>query len=281
MIEHFTKLSWIRYGIRDRLIRALHNPDTARPRAFDVDFFGLRYSGNFNTYIDWAVYYFGAYELGELHLARDQLRNTSSPIIFDVGANIGHHSLFYSTLSGVVHAFEPFPPVADKLRDRIEQNAITNVKLHRKGLGSRDDNLPFTPPEGCNSGTGSFLTKDSPADTSIINLQVRPGDDVVAELNIEELHFIKIDVEGFECEVLKGLHNTLRRFRPKVFFEWSQNNTQLCDVASYFPEQYEFFEVVSYPPRNLFFTEGTYRLKKVELDQLATRGNYFATCDGV
>lgn len=130
MIRTLTQLPFLRFGIRDRLARAVHNPDTAKPQAFEIDFFGKRYPGDFSIFIDWSVYYFGAYSIGELLMMRDQLADRAEPVVFDVGANIGHHSLFYSTIASHVHAFEPYGQVAKKLTEKIAVNGLENVTLH-------------------------------------------------------------------------------------------------------------------------------------------------------
>ena len=89
---------WLRG--RDRILRAFEHPDHQQPHAFTVDFFGRSYTGNMTNFIDWSVYYYGAFHLHELKLlgaVADALRARGGPVnIFDVGANIGHHSLFLS-----------------------------------------------------------------------------------------------------------------------------------------------------------------------------------------
>ena len=54
--------NWLRFGIRDRIIRYFVNPDTINSWEYETDFFGLSYKGNLNTFLDWFVYFYGAYE---------------------------------------------------------------------------------------------------------------------------------------------------------------------------------------------------------------------------
>ena len=103
---------WLRFGVRDRIIRLMHNPDTAASKEFDVPFFGAKYHGNFDCYLDWLVYYYGAYGQEELRLIGDVLRTLKEPVFMDVGANIGNHTLFAAKFSKLVLAFEPFEDVA-------------------------------------------------------------------------------------------------------------------------------------------------------------------------
>ena len=62
LLRRFGHLDWLAFGIRDRIIRYFVNPDTVEGKEFVTDFFGLQYQGNLNTFIDWSVYFYGAYE---------------------------------------------------------------------------------------------------------------------------------------------------------------------------------------------------------------------------
>ena len=112
-----------------------------------MDFFGSIYSGELNNFIDWSVYIYGAYSNNELQLLRDiahALRAEYGHITFyDVGANVGQHTLFMSKCSDEVISFEPFEPVRTKLLQKLEENKIRNVKVFPIGLGARDEDLAF------------------------------------------------------------------------------------------------------------------------------------------
>jgi hypothetical protein len=111
-------------------------------------------------------------------------------------------------------------------------------------------------------------------------LEVRRGDDVVKEMALDALHFVKIDVEGFEVEVLKGLCETLARFRPAVFFEWNQAESGVAVFQAYFPESYVFYVFVPTPVFFGVFCRQPYRLERLtgaETKQSMRQGsNYLA-----
>jgi hypothetical protein len=65
-----------------------HNPDTAKAEKFTVDFFGARYPGDFKNFLDWSVFYYGAYEKEVLKLMRSILGLLDAPITLDIGAKI-------------------------------------------------------------------------------------------------------------------------------------------------------------------------------------------------
>ncbi|HEY1101869.1 MAG TPA: FkbM family methyltransferase [Burkholderiaceae bacterium] len=257
--QHF-----LRFGVRDRIIRRFHDPDRAPSEEFTVPFHGQRYRGNFNTFIDWSVFYYGAYTAEELRLAQEVLEPMADPVVFDVGANIGHHALFMAAQSKQVFAFEPFPDVYRKLLEKVHDNQITNLELCPFGLGERNAVESYFPPGSNNTGTGSFASNAS--GTQAVQLEVRRGDDCVRDMGIDRLDFIKMDVEGFEPFALRGLRQTLNQYRPVVFFEWTQNEKATHDGQAgpeLFPHDYLFYQFVSDTVSLVFFRQPTYRLERV------------------
>jgi hypothetical protein len=127
--DHILRLlarqEWLRG--RDRIIRAFSHPDRQESRLFEADFFGQTYSGNMNNFIDWSVFYYGAFAGHELQLLSAlaaALRAKGKPVNFyDVGANIGHHTLFMSRRADRVFSFEPFSLV----RNEMERNSTMRV----------------------------------------------------------------------------------------------------------------------------------------------------------
>lgn len=244
ILQRLGHVSWLRFGIRDRIIRLMHNPDTCESEDFIVPFFGATYRGNFDTFIDWSVFYYGAYAKEELRLFDDFLQTLDKPIVIDVGANIGHHTLFAALRSTRVVSFEPFMEVAEKLEQKVEDNLLSNVSLFKCALGEKNEMAVYSKPQGHNTGTGSFVKNQKNIET--LNLPIRIGDELFDEHKINDVDFIKIDTEGFEPSVLRGLKKIMHRCRPIVFFEWSQNENRSKenDNESLFPSDYTFFQFV-------------------------------------
>ena len=69
---------------------------------------GISYLANPANYIDWNVLCFGSYEAGDLAIFPQQVAKRDA-VCLDVGANVGHHTLFFGSLGWKVHAFEPNP----------------------------------------------------------------------------------------------------------------------------------------------------------------------------
>jgi FkbM family methyltransferase len=202
---------------RDRIIRSFAKPGTAAP--FSVDFFGYNYRGDLRDYIDWSVYVYGAYSRGELDLlaaVASALRCDGPVNFYDVGANVGQHTLFMSRFADWVVAFEPFGPVRERLQRQIADNGIGNVQVFPFALGASDEERPFKAPPDWHTGTGSFRdAQDGPP------LPVRRGDAILAEQKLPPIGILKVDVEGFEAEVFDGLRERLRRDRPVILTEVS------------------------------------------------------------
>ena len=127
-----------------------------------------------------------------------------SKSILDIGANIGMTSLLFSELSEKVYAFEPSPTTFKFLKNNLENNNILNVTPLNFGLGndSKKFNLTFAP----SNRSGAFISNKLTASAghTIETIQIKRLDDTVNDLNISNIDFIKIDVEGFEMEVLSG-----------------------------------------------------------------------------
>lgn len=247
---------WKRQGSHRQWYRPLFKRLSRRADAdypFQADFFGLRYDGNLNNNIDYAVYYFGAFEKPVLFFLRDTLTSLvpeGDRCFIDIGANVGQHTLFMSNHACRVHAFEPYPPVRDVLVSRVLNNNIENVSIHPVGLSDANASLPFYAPTGRNKGIGSFdQSSVAKGNQPIGELQLVKGDDFLETLELEKIHLIKMDVEGFEKPALRGLSQTLAKHRPVVVFELTYDGElsfkSMEDVLETLPADYELYAFVS------------------------------------
>jgi FkbM family methyltransferase len=236
-----------------------------RKTDFEVEYFGYRYRGNTGNLVDAYTYYFGAYEKPQLFFMRDTLTATGpQAVTLDVGANLGLYTLVAARYSGLVHAFEPYPPVLERLRHNLESNQVPNVTVHPVGLGATKAALPFAPPPDDNLGLGSF--EHATGGTADQRLKVVAGDVYLREAGVTRVDFIKMDIEGFEKPALAGLRQTLQRDRPIVLLEVSTNPGEsglfasADDLRAAFPEGYAFFDFVP-----LDMGAGTYALRPLSM----------------
>ena len=214
---------WISRG-GDAILRKLYDPDADRHYRFEVDFFGKRYRGDLANYIDWVVFCYGGAPLSELSLLRELTvevrRHRSGPITcYDVGANVGHHTLFMSGVADRVIAFEPFPDVRRQLEEKISLNCLENVQVFPVALGLKDEDLRYYPGVGSNSGIGTFVADNASQDQVSYILPVRQGNKLFAEANLPTMDILKVDVEGFEASVFGGLKQRINHDRPAILTE--------------------------------------------------------------
>jgi FkbM family methyltransferase len=163
------------------------------------------------------IYFTGDYDRKITHLCRQLLQ--AGDVALDIGANLGVVTLAMAKFvgpSGRVHSFEPNPLMQRLLRQSIERS-YRNVSLHNVALGSEDAEMSlYFSVE--NAGAGSLIKPRSSRGESVV-CQVRRLDDIIIESDIERIRLIKIDVEGFEKEVLLGARATLTKLRPIIILE--------------------------------------------------------------
>ena len=162
----------------------------------------------------------GFYELADLR----RLAEDVGPVrtVLDVGANIGNHAVFFTAMMGVKELvlIEPFSEAADHLMVNLALNSsnIQTVILHRCALGASEGTASLFPPTEFNIG----LTRVEFHDHGQGEVRVATGD----QLKFSTLDLLKIDVEGTEMEVLRGLENTIRTHKPAIYLETSRETRQ-------------------------------------------------------
>lgn len=218
------------FGVRDRVLRLMFPPQDRRDFPFTAKVGGALYAGNLDNYIDWSIYFFGQYERGILRFIAELLpRLAARPVFWDIGANSGQHSLFAAGLGAHVEAFEPYEPLHRQIARSAALNPSLSIRIHPFGLAEADAIKPFNPPTSENWGTGHFAAKGT------VDLPLRQGDKVDAT----PPDMIKIDVEGFEPDVLRGLSVTISRARPVILCEYSERTKErISDLRNLLPANY-------------------------------------------
>ena len=135
--------------------------------------------------------------------------------ILDIGANIGNHSVYYAMVRKArkIHAFEPTRDVFEVLCKNIELNSLQSIiKPHNIALGECDGKASIKERPAGNLG-GTSLKADTSGEIIVKSL-----DDIQAEFD-EKIDFVKIDVEGFESQVLLGAKAFLAYHKPTIMIE--------------------------------------------------------------
>ncbi|MBL8651395.1 MAG: FkbM family methyltransferase [Sphingopyxis sp.] len=211
-----------------RLCAALNNP--GRNGHGDVT---MRYSrGTVSldpaSYVEWNVLVLGNYEGDEKRIFCDLAkRRGRTDACLDVGANVGMHALTFAETFATVLALDPNPPVFDRLVRNIATGSAQNIVPLNVGLADSDGALLFYQPTEANQGMGTFDPAFAPPNAREITLPIRIGDEVVAEAALSDrIDAVKIDVQGFEPQVLAGLRATLERCKPLLWFEVSDSTIE-------------------------------------------------------
>lgn len=198
--------------INDKLVRRLERLarqyNRARPRKMAIfahDHIGIH------------INQFGVYDGPHLELLFRFLQPLAQTfragLALDIGANIGNHALFFSERFRALHAFEPHPATFHLLA--FNARLVGNVTAHHFGLGSEPGVLRLN--EDADNMGASSIRYAPAAGAGAVDIEVRRLDDL--GLPLDGLCFMKIDVEGFELQVLRGGMQTISAHQPVIVLE--------------------------------------------------------------
>ncbi|WP_300390896.1 FkbM family methyltransferase [Henriciella sp.] len=129
-------------------------------------------------------------------------------VMIDVGAHFGTSARYFASLGWTVHCFEPDPENRKKLVERVGK--MDNVSIDTRGVSDKKETGVsfFTSPESTGiSGLSAF--RDTHQESAKVDLTTTA--EIIRERNLKHIDFLKIDVEGFDFSVLKGVPwNTLK-----------------------------------------------------------------------
>ena len=142
----------------------------------------------------------------------------SAAVIFDVGANVGVTSAVFavSQPAATIYSFEPSPETFGFLCETVRP--FGNVKAFRIAMSDKPGMMRFYDNE--TSASASHLsTNGNSLGGSSIEVSASTVDQFVKERSLDRVDLIKIDVEGFEPDVISGARQTIERLQPGVFVE--------------------------------------------------------------
>jgi FkbM family methyltransferase len=165
----------------------------------------------------------------------------------DIGANIGMvalHAAALVTKSGLVECFEPNPECVASIQEVLKMNGIDHVNIHSAGLSDTVDTLKLNLTYN-HTGTGTLSKLDENTIFKTFEVPVFIGDDIILN-NPQPVKLIKIDVEGFEFRVLKGLRRTLQTWHPLVMTEFIERHLNRANTSQ--AEIVDFMKNLGYEP---------------------------------
>jgi FkbM family methyltransferase len=195
-----------------------------RPKQVVVTRGGLRWNLDLREGIDLSIYLVGSFEPSVARTYRTSVRDGST--VVDVGANIGAHTLPLARAVGAggrVLAFEPTTWAFDKLRANLALNPdiAGRVRAEQAMLVSEAgaaapaeiySSWPLVPGGDVHPEHRGRLMSTGPARSTTL-------DAYLAEEGVDQVDFIKLDVDGAEPEVLAGGQATISRSAPTIVME--------------------------------------------------------------
>ena len=145
-------------------------------------------------------------------------------VFLDVGANVGNHAIYMERFAGAgeVICIEPNPDAIFLLRINALLNSSRRLNLKHLGVGLSDRAEQFAMNVPRNNLGAAQLVPDQSG-----GIRTLPGDELLGD---RALDFIKIDVEGMEMAVLRGLAGAIGRSRPPIFVEVDHVNRAEFDA---------------------------------------------------
>jgi FkbM family methyltransferase len=170
---------------------------------------------------------YGSFEAAEMRFARNYLERGMT--VLDIGAHHGLYTLLASKKTGSagrVLAFEPSARERQRLEKHLRVNRCKNTSVLPYALGSERGEASFYLAGGPHDFCNSLRLPDVPDAVEETHVEVRRLDEVLDELVMPRIDFVKLDVEGGELDVLAGAKRLLeRRPRPVLLVEVEDRRT--------------------------------------------------------
>ena len=194
---------------------------------------GITWSLDLTEGIDLAIYMLGGFKLGIINKCKKVIRQ--GDVVLDIGANIGGQTLQLAQLvgnQGKVIAIEPTQYAFKKLEKNIRLNPTLSPRIRAEQLLIVKNNLKELPPSIYSSWplkNGSNVHKEHHGQLkSTQGAMMTTLDQYVQSSNLERINFIKLDVDGYEYDVLTSGQETLKRFKPFILMELAPYNFESC-----------------------------------------------------
>lgn len=175
--------------------------------------------------IDFSIWLLGSFEPGTVRCYQRIVNDGG--VVLDIGANIGAHALLLARAvgpAGKVYAFEPTDYAYAKLLKNCSLNPDLSSRIHclqtmlvdQEATGDRPPSLysswPLREVAGLHElHQGRLMTT--------MNAEAKTLDSAVLPLNLDRVDFIKLDIDGFECGMLRGASEVLARWHPIIVME--------------------------------------------------------------
>lgn len=155
---------------------------------------------------------YGIHEVNEKIIYKNNIKK--GDIVIDIGANIGYDTLILAELvgkNGKVIAFEPYLNNFKLLQENIKINGYNNVILVNKAVSNKNGKIKLYLDNDKDTGHKIYDNDmfGNKLNRNFVYVDTIRLDDYLMQNKIYKIDFVKIDVEGAECEVIKGMKRVL------------------------------------------------------------------------
>ena len=195
---------------------------------------GLWFEGDLASFIERRIYLYGGYDRSAIRQFVALVPPDRRRVALDVGTNVGTHGLAFARSFAEVHCFEPNPAVFARLARNAALNAMPHLHLHPVGLGDVSAELDFHSISDEADALGTFSpVQQYDCEVRVIGKGlVERADDYLEGRLGGPVDAVKLDVQGFEPEALRGMQRILERDRPYLWIEVSDLTLATFDSAA-------------------------------------------------
>lgn len=218
---------------------------------------------NFDNHFAHFVYFLGEYEPSITNIIRKIVK--PGDVCFDIGGNIGWFTTLLQTIvgeNGEVHSFEPVPPTFNVLEENVKSNINSEiVRLNNFALGEEEGEVNLHIFDDLPDGHAS-ISDFGQTEFTAYKCKIKTVNSYLRSNKINNVNFIKVDIEGAELTMLKGATDLFKQKIPPIFeIEMALATTKGFgyvpnDIIEFIKSQYEyeFFAI----------DEETCKLKRIE-----------------
>lgn len=211
--------------------------DHSTLRLADLGHGGLKMRCDLSEMLQRQLYFFGTYFVEEDILSCWETAARGARVVLDVGANAGIFSLAALATNGdaTVHAFEPTPEIAARLRETAKLNGLDRLHVHEVAVSSGNGLAVLKRCRGelgTNEGM-NFIAPES-CDSSAERVKTVCLDDFCQDHAIDHIDLLKLDIQGHEHLALAGAERLIRAGRVGIIFaelNWAKDVGAACPAA--------------------------------------------------
>jgi FkbM family methyltransferase len=234
---------------------------------------GIKFELDTRDLIDFRLFYFGNNEKHIVNYLKNEIGEKEA-VLWDIGINIGSIALpLMQACSNLkICGFEPSPHVFERLSRNVNLNPTSRLKIYQKAISKQVGVVDFfVSPIIGNSGLGSLGSIDDYRYNKV-SVECLTGDKLIEIEALDPPTFIKIDVEGFEYEVLIGLKNFLsHRNNVKIIYEhepYRLSSRERIDLMILDFLRNLGFEIYRLSSRHAFYSISSNSLEKLQMSML-------------